>query len=116
MSSSTERSRKFRENNPGYDRNWRIANPDKIRTHDLKERYGITLEDYDKLLLAQDNKCGICKQERPINKNLDVDHNHKTDEVRGLLCRNCNRGLGYFKEAETALQSAIDYLRSSNVK
>ena len=80
----------------------------KHRHHVLKSRYGITMEDYYKMLEAQNNKCAVCKIE--ATKTLDVDHDHNTGKVRGLLCNNCNRGLGHLKDSITNLQNAIDYL------
>jgi len=80
----------------------------KHRHHVLKSRYGMTIEDYYKLLEKQNNKCSICKLE--AIKTLDVDHDHKTDQVRGLLCNNCNRGLGHFKDSPEILKQSYEYL------
>ena len=80
----------------------------KQREHHLK-RYGITLEEYDKLLTAQEYKCAICDM---FLKNIIVhlDHNHQTGEIRGLLCQKCNFGLGNFQDNSSLLQKAIKYL------
>ncbi len=57
------------------------------------------------------NKCAICGG-KPLSKRLlDIDHDHKTGKIRGLLCRKCNLGLGLFKDNETSLQTAISYLQ-----
>ena len=74
----------------------------------LQKRYGITEEQYDLLFLKQDGCCAICKQR--FSKRLDVDHCHSTNIVRGLLCNNCNRGLGHFKDNPIYLQEAVQYL------
>lgn len=77
--------------------------------------YGITLEEYLALAEQQDYACAICHRENFAMKEchsgvLVVDHNHKTGEVRGLLCHNCNRALGLLHDDIGALQSAISYL------
>lgn len=69
----------------------------------LKNRYGITLEDYDAMLILQGGACGICKR-LPNPKELYVDHDHVTGEIRGLLCNRCNVVLEWFLEyADPAL-------------
>jgi len=80
----------------------------------LKAKYGITAEEYDQMLLKQENVCAICGLEagggRGAESRLAVDHNHETGKVRGLLCNNCNNGLGRFKDNPELLRKAIDYL------
>jgi hypothetical protein len=73
-------------------------------------KYGITEEQYNDILLSQNSLCGICK--KPSDKTLHVDHNHKTGEIRGLLCSGCNTGIGHFKEDIDSLTNAIKYLKS----
>jgi hypothetical protein len=76
----------------------------------VQEVYGISAEDYQRLLEAQDGKCAICRR-KPGAKRLAVDHDHTTGEVRGLLDRGCNRDvLGHLREDTEALQRAIEYL------
>lgn len=62
--------------------------------------------------LAQGGLCAICKQPPSSGryKKLCVDHDHKTAKVRGLLCYNCNMGLGYFHDNSIALEAAVAYL------
>ena len=72
-------------------------------------RYGIGLGDLNKMMESQQGKCAICKE--PLS--LKVDHNHKTGKVRGLLCNGCNRGLGFFTDNMSVLESAICYLKSN---
>lgn len=80
----------------------------------LKSRYGITIDDYILLFESQNGVCAICGlPERVLNgkqKPLSVDHDHETGKVRGLLCNDCNRGLGGFKDNALRLQQAIVYL------
>lgn len=79
--------------------------------------YGITVEQYEEMLHKQDHKCAICGGEGFLmNKDrhqmkLVVDHCHETGRVRGLLCHNCNRALGLFKDSVENLSSAINYLK-----
>jgi hypothetical protein len=83
----------------------------KGREKQLKKRYGITIVEYDKLLNKQNNCCAICNLH--ISKsscNLAVDHCHKTLKIRGLLCFNCNQGLGRFKDNKENLLKAVSYL------
>lgn len=80
----------------------------------IRNQYGITLEDYNNMLEAQDYKCAICGNEDEVEgRRLAIDHCHKTGKVRGLLCGKCNRGLGLFYDNFTLLQSAIEYLKNS---
>ena len=84
-----------------------LSYPERRRTI-LKSRYGITPEQFDCMLVSQDNKCAICKQEYHLT--MHIDHNHSTGEIRGLLCNNCNRGLGHFKDNPMYLVKALEYL------
>lgn len=74
--------------------------------------YGITLDEYNKMYDDQKGCCKICGEHQDsFSINFAVDHCHTTGKVRGLLCSNCNRGVGYLKDSTTILQSAIDYLK-----
>jgi Autographiviridae endonuclease VII len=85
----------------------------------LKRLYGLTLEAYERLLAAQGGVCAICGKPPGANggpgtrRFLAVDHNHATDEVRGLLCHHCNVAIGYFHEDPTLLDRAYTYLAQS---
>ena len=76
----------------------------------LKQRYGLTLADYQAMVAEQDNKCAICFQPCTVNERLSVDHCHTTGQVRGLLCACCNSILGMAKDSPTVLISAVRYL------
>lgn len=95
---------------------WRAANPDKVREHNRRgrlKRYGITVEEYDALIELQDGACLICKRvPTESERALAVDHNHRTGEVRALLCIKCNRGLGWFNDDPELLTAAAAYLES----
>ena len=71
------------------------------------KKYGLTLEEYRALYEACQGKCLIC-QEQP--EKLCVDHDHVTGKVRGMLCKECNSGLGFFKDKQASLLQAISYL------
>jgi hypothetical protein len=76
----------------------------------VAEVYGLGDGEYDLLLANQDGACAICLR-KPGAKRLAVDHNHETEEVRGLLCKACNRDvLGHLRDDPEALQRAIEYL------
>ncbi len=83
---------------------------EKNRAQKLLKRYGITMDQYNTLLYQQDGVCAICGRPCRINKNLSVDHDHRTNEVRGLLCDDCNNGLERFKDDPDLLRKAIEYL------
>lgn len=78
------------------------------RSRWLKKQFGITEEDYNKMLTAQGGVCLLCNTTRG-RRRLAVDHNHATNKVRGLLCGACNRVLGYVENKEW-LTKAQSYL------
>jgi len=80
------------------------------RKGDLKKSFGITLEDFDKMVENQNGVCAICGNINIKGHKLCVDHNHETGEIRALLCDHCNHLLGCAKENIIVLQSAINYL------
>lgn len=80
------------------------------RDYDWQYKYGISPEQYLELYKAQGGKCKICGTKLPDDKYLDVDHDKDTGVIRGLLCNNCNKGLGMFKENTEALRNAANYL------
>lgn len=96
---------------------WRSANPEKqrrsYRNASLKRQYGITLEDYERMLAAQEHCCAICGADYPGGKgDFHVDHDHATGEVRALLCHACNVGLGHFGDDPDRLRVAAAYLEA----
>ncbi len=112
-----------RKKNPpvynGYMARWRAKNPDKQHATEIKRRYGLTIEDYNKMLVSQNMTCALCpKQHDPTKKRgrLYVDHCHKTGKVRSLLCSAHNSMLGYAEDDIEVLEKAIEYLKSHNKK
>lgn len=130
-----EKARQWRADNPGlsakkakerYHKNperqrektkkWRNDHPEaiaKIYRTALLKKYGLTDECYNKMLHEQNNSCSIClSMESGTEKGVFcVDHDHNSGIVRGLLCRPCNIALGLFKDNETTLMKAIEYLQ-----
>lgn len=80
----------------------------------LKGKYGITPIQYDEMHNRQKGRCVICGSTPKARARLDVDHNHQTGKVRGLLCMNCNAGLGHFRDSENLLRFALHYLEFRN--
>ncbi len=80
----------------------------------LKNKYKITLEQYNELVIQQNNLCLICKSP-PGKKQLFIDHCHISGKVRGLLCSNCNTGLGMFKDDPNLMAVAIKYLAGEKI-
>lgn len=80
------------------------------RASSLKKNYGLTIADWNKLYKAQNKSCAICRTKVNNGKRLAVDHNHKTGKVRGLLCTQCNQGIGKFRDDIVLLEKAINYL------
>ena len=86
-------------------------NREAIRYGQILIKYGLTKEDYEKMLEDQKFSCKICKRHMlELDRRLAVDHCHETGKIRGLLCRNCNLGLGFFQDDVSRLNTAIAYL------
>ena len=81
-------------------------NPRAMKKYNLKKYFGLSLEQFDAMMIRQNGLCAVCREE----KKLYVDHCHKTQVVRGLLCNNCNLLLGHAQEERTRLEAAIRYL------
>lgn len=115
-----------RKTNPEYMSKWRSYNQDHIkdynykhyhenlvyhRNRQLKRTYGISLDEYEVLLSSQGEGCAICGVDSCLDgMSFTVDHNHETGEVRGILCRHCNTGLGMFKDSPNIIKNAYQYL------
>lgn len=101
----SERRSKFNRENPeeAYRRQRKYA---------FKNKYGITLGDYDAMLREQNGRCAICFSPQPSGVSLYIDHCHDTGAVRGLLCRPCNSGIGFLQDDVNRMKSAIRYLEN----
>lgn len=118
-----------------YSRKWRAKNKNKLaararqfriedpvtsrvyhRRHHLKHTHGITLEEFNLKLALQDNVCAVCHRpetqiRRGTIKSLDVDHNHETHQIRGLLCSLCNTALGLLQDDPLRIESLLRYIK-----
>ena len=96
-------------------RSWHQLTPEQKRTRErkyaLKKLYGLTPEQFDELMEAQQGRCALCKE--PFDKTPHVDHDHATGKVRGLLHTNCNTALGSFRDSPEILRLAIEYLQAA---
>lgn len=97
----------YRKKDPGKARAW-------VRKSELKRDYGLSIDGYNKMFVTQNGLCAICgkPESAVINskvKQLAVDHNHQTGQVRGLLCQVCNIRLAYIENIEFVFQ-AKEYL------
>jgi Recombination endonuclease VII len=110
-----ERYQANREPRKDAVRAWQKANPDKVRANrrkhqhrrHIRDRFGLTVEEWDAMLIAQSGRCAICND--PMEKPC-VDHDHETGATRALLCKDCNTGLGHFRDDTERLMAATQYL------
>jgi hypothetical protein len=91
---------------------WRQENRDKMKDFKLRKNYGIGLEDYDLIFEEQSGLCAICKNP-PQEKYFDVDHDHVTGLVRGLLCKPCNKAIGFLQDNPENADASARYLRKT---
>lgn len=101
-------SRRRRKQNPG------------LRHGDmLRQKYGLTVEDYERMFRSQNGVCAICRRcetatRRGVLRRLSVDHNHTTNKIRGLTCQKCNSVLGYMDDDPLKLRVAAEYLERNS--
>jgi hypothetical protein len=117
----------YRSNTRYYQRECKPCNRDrKYRWHKsdagkrstantkLKARFGISVEEYERMLAEQSGKCRICAQEVSyMGHKLAVDHDHASGKVRGLLCKACNLAIGNFKDDPALCIAAAEYLKGN---
>lgn len=107
------------EHRKKYYSKMKVTNPERYaliqRRHRLKKKYGLTLEKYAEIFNSQGGVCAICRTpESP--RNMPVDHNHTTGEIRGILCDHCNKALGYFKDNVETMKTAIAYIQRGGLE
>jgi len=99
-----------------YIKNYRTIHPFQNRNGHLRNKFGITHQDYLDMLEAQNGRCKVCGTDTPKgNGAFHVDHCHSSGKIRGLLCHHCNVGLGNFKDNTSLLLKAILYLNEHHV-
>lgn len=99
---SAKRYRENKEKCKEEHRKWVSKNKEKVAFSKAKSSYGISREEYDSLKRV----CQICG----ATENLVIDHSHQSGRIRGMLCHNCNKGLGFFKDNPILLNRASDYV------
>lgn len=121
MPSDAERVERWNAENPErrkeIAREWARNNPlpkDVKLDRNLRAKYGISLVEYQKMVLDHGGVCAICHEPNYDGRRLVVDHCHDTGKVRGLLCNACNGGIGLLKDSVLRLESAINYLKERN--
>jgi len=100
-----------REKYLGRHREWHRAN-DGGHWAQTKTLYSVTKEQYQLLLRTQNGVCAICRCV-PGKRHLHIDHCHESGKIRGLLCGNCNRGIGYLRDDVGILRLALVYLENA---
>ena len=94
-----------------YNKEYKVVNKNKNRNDHYKRTYGISLDDYNKMFNDQSGCCLGCKKHQSeLKRALSIDHDHKTGEIRGLLCHKCNVVLGLIFDDVTILSNLIKYL------
>jgi hypothetical protein len=109
------RSKQPRERLVGYSLAYKRRYPERVRDQWYRAEYGIGLAEYEALFSAQLGLCAACQEPPPTTgtatqRKLNVDHNHKTGEIRGLLCSHCNRILGFADDEASVLLALVAYL------
>ncbi len=115
------KQRAWRAAHPGYGaqkmREFALRNRHKLIGYKLKATYGISIEQYDEMLLRQHGCCGICglhQDQQP--RRMAVDHNHATKQIRMLLCVKCNFAIGHMNDDHRLAARLYAYLKKFNAK
>jgi len=110
----------YKNKNSARAAKWNAENRERraptLQKHNYKKRYGLTIEQKQAMINAQDGKCAICKSDLKTTHNVCVDHNHETGFIRGILCRKCNLGIGHLNDSIEILKSAVKYLKKYNLE
>ncbi len=110
---------KNRERMNAYQRDWRQRNIERVRQSEREwqarftktRRYGLGDGDYEAIFEHQGNACALCGVQESLR--FSVDHDHEANTVRGILCNQCNRGLGMLGDTAEALRHAVAYLEET---
>lgn len=83
----------------------------------IRRQYGISMQEFDALLEFQNGGCAICnKPITELRRRMNIDHDHDTNQVRGILCSGCNTGLGQLGDSVEGLKKALSYLENPSFK
>lgn len=109
--------RKNRESRRAAQRRYYHANKAKraraTKASNIKRQYNITLEEYEQMIVEQSALCAICRTNAHKNNgSFNIDHDHKTGKVRGLLCSHCNFAVGLLKDDISVMNRMVEYVRS----
>jgi hypothetical protein len=108
------RVKAWQQANPERLKAWREKNRDRrlqqLREIHLRNKFSLTVEQYDAILEAQGGMCALCESPPTPGISLHVDHDHGSGEIRGLLCVRCNNALGLFREDPDVLKRAVRYV------
>lgn len=113
--------RSTKEGRKAYQKYKNSMNLDVRKSYEMRTRFGITLDEFRAKVVAQKGVCAICGEPETASRNgqvmhLSVDHCHTTGDVRDLLCKGCNNGIGWFKENPAAMRAAADYIERHKAK
>jgi hypothetical protein len=105
-----ENPERFRE----YQAEYRSRPENKRKMRDLYYRrtFGITADDFDRMLAEQSGACAICGERPEVEARMHVDHEHATGRIRGILCSRCNHAIGLLREDVALFERAVRYLRA----
>ena len=109
----TQYMRQWRIKHPEHTKQWNVGHRINIKKAKLKHRYNLSLEDWKEMWKNQDGRCAICGKSFIEPSDAHVDHNHETNQARGLLCGSCNRGIGMFHDNIEELMNAVRYLNKT---
>ena len=117
---------RYSERTKQYNKRYYAGRQDELRgtrrAHNIKRNFGLTLKDYNNMAMEQHGLCAICglpeksKHQSGQVRHLAVDHNHNTGKIRGLLCSDCNRAIGFLRAdvlGTQNLQRAVEYLQET---
>lgn len=106
----------------GQVRAYREANLERLQLAEIERKYGLARGQYQRLFESQGGVCAICRRAETFDRKgyrrarLSVDHDHATGLVRGLLCMDCNRAIGLFRDDIDVLEGAIAYLQDHAIR
>jgi len=122
MYNHKEYQKEWRKSHKKYKKEWFQKNKErykekyreKQKEYSLQKKYGITIEQYNEIFIKQNGCCKICnRHQSEFKRSLAVDHCHKTNKVRGLLCHHCNAAIGHLFEDVFIMEKAISYLKET---